>query len=73
MEERSASSMSFDDSLCCCFWKMLLKADMQRLGAGGGTGWKQRKRGRRERERSKSVFHKEERSLQLFPAGNILH
>ena len=28
---------------------------------------------RRERERSKSVFHKEERSLQLFPAGNIFH
>ena len=30
--------MSFDDSLCCCFWKRLQKAGMQRRGGGVGGG-----------------------------------
>ena len=50
--------MSFDDSLCCCFWKRLLKADMQRRGGGGRGRGKQIRRGSSERERRASFTKK---------------
>lgn len=67
----SVSSASFDNFLCCCFWKTAqslgyrgLRADMQR-------GKKRAKEEGKDHEGKKRLFHEEERSLQLLSACKI--